>query len=236
MSKKDKNLLIFFIKAPWLGNVKTRLQPELTPEQLVMIYRAMVEDTVSQFGDVGFCDVIIFCYPADSSYEMKNWLGNRFEYFPQHGNDLGERMHNAIAEMLNQKYNKVLLTGSDIPTLDATIIMKALSSLDDHDLVLGPSLDGGYYLIGMKQPHPELFQGITWSTNHVFEQTMQKAREAKLEIMQIESKSDIDTYRELEQLWCYLKRQNMKDNYSSRSKMYEAMKKVFDRQYALNGK
>ena len=95
MNRKNKNALVLFTKAPRLGSVKTRLQPELTPEQSLVLFRAMVEDMVSQFDDVGFCDVKIFFYPANAHGEMKNWLGDQLDYFPQHGKDLGEKMHNA---------------------------------------------------------------------------------------------------------------------------------------------
>lgn len=101
MSKENKNALIFFTKAPRVGTVKTRLQPEFTTEQSVILYRAMVEDLVSQFDNLSFCDLKIFFSPANANGEMVNWLGDQLVYFPQQGNDLGEKMHHAIAEMLN---------------------------------------------------------------------------------------------------------------------------------------
>jgi rSAM/selenodomain-associated transferase 1 len=230
MSKKNKNALILMTKAPRVGTVKTRLQPELTPGQSLLLYQAMVEDTVRQFNDVGFCDLKIFFYPADANGEMKTWLGDQFEYIPQHGDDLGEKMHNAIAEILKQKYQKVVLVGSDIPTLDSTTIVRAFSSLDDYDVVLGPCKDGGYYLIGMKQQHPELFEGVVWSTNLVLQQTIQIARSAELEIVQLEKKSDIDTYVEVEELWSFLKKRNMKGTFSFKSKTYDMLKTFFESQ------
>lgn len=234
MSRKNKNALIFFIKAPRLGFVKTRLQPELTPEQSVLLYRAMVEDTVRQFADVEFCDVKIFFYPADARKEMKAWLGDQFDYFPQHGNDLGERMCHAIAEMLNQRYEKVVLVGSDIPTLGVSTVERSFVSLDENDLVIGPCEDGGYYLIGMKREHPELFQGINWSTCFVFQQTMQTAQKAELKIMQMELKSDIDTSREVEELWDYLSKRNMGEGYFYRPKTYSVLKGFFATEMKLN--
>jgi rSAM/selenodomain-associated transferase 1 len=226
--------LILFMKAPRLGQVNTRLQPELMPEESLMLYRAMVEDTVSQFDDVGFCDVKIFFYPQDAKDEMEHWLGDHFEYFPQHGADLGEKLHNAIAEMLNQKYDKVVLVGSDIPTLDSTTIVRAFTNLNDYDVALGPSKDGGYYLIGMKKPYPTLFQEMDWSTSIVLQQTIQKARQAQLDIVQLEVKSDIDSYDEVVELWNYLKKRNMNGVYSYKSKTYQVLKKLFEKEYVPN--
>ncbi len=234
MSKKNDNALILFVKAPRIGTVKTRLQPELTLEQSLILYRAMVEDLVSQFDEVNFCDLKIFFHPADAIGEMKDWLGAGLDYFPQHGEDLGEKMHRAITEMLHQKYQKVALVGSDIPTLDPATVVRAFVSLDDYDVVLGPSTDGGYYLVAMKQSYSELFEGIAWSTHLVLQQTIHKARAAELEIVQLEKKADIDSYHEVLGLWNYLQQQNRTKIYSNHSKTYEALRKIFETEEALN--
>jgi rSAM/selenodomain-associated transferase 1 len=225
---KNNNALILFIKLPRPGYVKTRLQPELTPQQSVIIYRAMVEDTICRIGEIGFCDIKIFFYPADAAHALKKWLGNRFKYIPQQGKDLGEKMHNAITLMLEENYNKVIVIGSDIPTLDSATITKAFSGLEDNDLVLGPCPDGGYYLIGMEQLHPELFQGISWSTEYVLVQTLQRVYTDKLKAIQIESKSDIDTYQDLYQFWNSLKKQKLMGRVVNPSKIYNVMKKIFN--------
>ncbi len=164
---------------------------------------------------------------------MEHWLGDHFEYFPQHGNALGDKMYNAIVEMLKQKYKKVVLVGSDIPTLDSTTIVRAFTSLDDYDLALCPSKDRGYYLIGMKKQYPTLFQDMAWSTNVVLQQTIQKARQAQLDIVQLEVKSDIDSYDEVVELWNYLKKRNMYGVYPFKSKTHQVLKKLFDTEYAF---
>ena len=228
MSKKNNHALILFVKAPRIGTVKTRLQPELTLEQSLILYRAMVEDLVSQFDEVNFCDLKIFFHPADAIGEMKDWLGDALDYHPQHGEDLGEKMHHAIAEILNQKYKKVALVGSDIPTLDPATVVRAFASLDDYDVVVGPGADGGFYLIGMKQPHPELFEGIAWSSNIVFQQTIQKVQTRGLDIVQLEKKSDIDTYADVRDLWDFLTKQNLQGAFNFKSKMYDVLKQIFE--------
>lgn len=228
MSKKNNQALILFVKAPRIGTVKTRLQPELTPEQSLLLYQAMVEDLVQQFDDVGFCDLKIFFHPADAYEEMKNWLGSALEYFPQHGNDLGEKMHRAIVEMLDQKYKKVALIGSDIPTMDSTALVQAFTALDDYDVVLGPCNDGGYYLIGMKQPQPGLFETIDWSTSAVLRQTIQRAQMAGLDVFQLPQKSDLDTFADLRDLWSFLNKRNLKAAYAFKSKTFQVLKTFFE--------
>lgn len=190
-----------FVKAPRLGQVKTRLQPELTPEQALGLYRAMVEDLVNQFEDVGFCELKIFFTPADAIGEIRNWLGDQFEYFPQRGDDLGERMHHAIAACLHQGYKKAVLVGSDIPSLDVDTVLQAFSCLSECDVVIGPTDDGGYYLIGMKSSQARLFENIHWSTDQVLQQSLQQARRLGLQIKQLKVLFDIDTYRDVEKFW-----------------------------------
>lgn len=206
MNKQNNNVLILFVKAPRLGQVKTRLQPQLTPEQSLWLYRAMVEDSVRQFEAVGFCDLKIFFTPADSLGEIKDWLGQQVEYFPQQGNDLGGKMHHALTACLHQGYKKAVLVGSDIPTLDVDTVHKAFSCLSECDVVIGLTDDGGYYLIGMKSGNPRLFENIHWSTDQVLQQTLQQARRMELKIKQLKVLFDIDTYRDVEKLWSIVQR------------------------------
>ncbi len=228
MNKKNNNVLIIFVKAPRLGAVKTRLQPELTAEQSLQLYQAMVEDLVQQLDGAGFCDVKIFFHPTDAFEEMKSWLGDALEYFPQHGNDLGEKMHHAIAKMLNQQYQKAVLVGSDIPTMDSTTLMQAFTALDEYDAVLGPCNDGGYYLTGMKQSQPRLFEKIDWSTNAVLQQTIQRAQAAGLDVFQLPQKPDLDTYADLRDLWNFFNKQNLKRVDAFKSKTYQVLKTIFE--------
>lgn len=225
------NALIIFAKTPRLGQVKTRLQPDLTPEESLLLYRAMVEDLMKQLEYTAFCDLKIFFYPSDAKAEMQNWLGDHYEYFPQNGEVLGDKMYSAMVEIFKQNYKKVVLIGSDIPTIDTTTIVRAFSNLGDYDVVLGPCQDGGYYLIGSKKPYPELFKDIIWSTSFVLQQTIERARTVKLEVVQLEIKSDIDTYIEVVELWKYLKKRNVKGKISYKSKTFSVLNKLFEREY-----
>lgn len=233
MRKNKKNALIIFIKAPRFGEVKTRLQPDLMVEESLLFYRAMVEDLINQLGSTAFCDVKIFFTPPDAEDEIKTWLGPNYEFYSQKGNDLGERMSKAMAEIFKQDYKKVVLIGSDIPTIDTTTIVRAFSNLDNYDIVLGPSKDGGYYLVGSKKAQPGLFQDIFWSTSFVLGQTIQKARKLKLEVVQIEIKSDIDTYGDVVELWRYLKKRNVPGKFNYKSETYSVLKKLFSKKRVL---
>ncbi|NIS38693.1 glycosyltransferase, partial [Candidatus Saccharibacteria bacterium] len=194
------NALIIFMKAPRLGKVKTRMQPQLSERQSLGLYKAMGLDLVNQFSDASTYDVMIYFWPPQSEEEMQSWLGDDKIYSPQLGNDLGEKMHQAFTENFNGSYQKVVIIGSDLPTLDETIIQEAFRHLNEHDAVLGPTEDGGYYLIALNKPQPELFKNVRWSSESVLPQTLENADKAGLSVHLLEQRTDIDTYDEVEQL------------------------------------
>ena len=119
---------------------------------------------------------------------------------PQTGEDLGSRMSHAFDAVFGMGYRRAILTGSDVPSLSASVYGEALKLLQDHDLVLGPSMDGGYYLIGLTHPVPDLFTGIPWSTNQVFDLTMKKAHNLPLKTAVLPSEHDLDTMADLQRL------------------------------------
>ena len=199
--RRTGELLIVFVKAPVLGAVKTRLQPHLTPQQSLELYRAMTEDVIERLCQDATFDLAIFHTPPGAEAAIRAWLRGDFVYRPQHGDDLGARMSNAFAWAFGAGYRKSLLVGSDIPTLDREGIDAAFAALDSHDLVLGPSEDGGYYLIGMKRHLPILFREMAWSTQTVGSETLARAREAGITFQQLGCKSDVDTFPQVVALW-----------------------------------
>ncbi|MDZ7721412.1 MAG: TIGR04282 family arsenosugar biosynthesis glycosyltransferase [candidate division KSB1 bacterium] len=229
MIRRNKNGLILFAKAPRPGRVKTRLQPELTMEQALTLYRAMVEDTVERLSDDHAWDMIIGFTPADSGDDMKSWLGASFNYISQNGLNLGERMRHALASVLNDGYEHAALVGSDIPLLSKNAVAGAFSGLEQHDAVIGPTNDGGYYLIGMNSDQPQLFKDIAWSTDRVFQQTLRRAQKAHLNIGRLEPYADIDTWSDVEQLWKRLQPMSAQELDSDQLRAtYAAIKRIFE--------
>ncbi len=138
-------------------------------------------------------------YPENSLTELKHWLGDHYLYMPQGGENLGERMKNGFAEAFSMSFKRVVLIGSDIPDLPLEFIEDAFKSLDEKDAVVGPSFDGGYYLIGFtnKTFSPRVFDGIHWSTESVFEETLKVLKQEGLTVHTLQPLRDIDTVEDL---------------------------------------
>jgi len=192
-----RNALVIMAKSPGSGDVKTRLSPRLNREQRIALYTKLLNGTVERLKSVKVADPLIAYTPADSGkYFERYGLG----IFPQAEGDLGIRISNAIEHVLGNGYDSAVIVGSDIPGLGPRIASSAFSALRSADLAIGPSTDGGYYLIGMKAPRPELFDDIKWSTNEVLKATVSKARQMGLKMEIIDILDDIDTPEDMERL------------------------------------
>lgn len=200
-----KNALIIFSKAPRPGTVKTRMQPELSPDQSRTLYMAMVEDLTATFANADSFNLLIHYWPTDAGPEMEHWLGADKHFTPQHEGNLGAKMHLAFADVLNSGYEKVAIIGSDLPSLNENDIESAYQLLDAHDAVFGPTDDGGYYLVALKNAQPVLFESVEWSTPAVFEQTLANAQRANLSVGQLIEKRDIDNIEEVQRLWASIR-------------------------------
>ena len=139
----------------------------------------------------------IFYSEINEESLVRNWIGKKYFYASQKGDDLGERMKNAFKLVFSHGAEKAIIIGTDIPDLTNELIENAINKLDEKDLVIGPSPDGGYYLLGMKKYNPFLFEGITYSTNNVFGETIKIAEQNSLSYQILDSLLDIDTEEEL---------------------------------------
>lgn len=186
-------------KEPVPGQVKTRLSPELTPQEAAALYRCFLQDSISEMGNINGVDRAIAYTPATARTTFAELTDNRFSLFPQQEVELGQRMFTIFQEQTAQGYEVVCIMDSDSPDLPKEIVGAAfrLLAAGKADVVLGPCTDGGYYLLGMKHPHPELFIGIPWSSGGVLTATMQKAKKVGLKTALLPPWSDIDTYRGL---------------------------------------
>lgn len=191
--------LIIFAKAPIPGQIKTRLCPPLTPDEAASLHGSMVMDMAEQSRGVRNLDRFLACTPS-SDHGFFQALAARYgvTLCEQVGDDLGQRMEHALANALRKGYRYAIVIGTDIPALSPPTYKNALSLLQTHDIVLGPTHDGGYYLIGVKQPTPELFADIPWSTDQVYALTQAKAQSLGQTVGLLEAERDIDTFADLQ--------------------------------------
>lgn len=182
-------LVMAFFKAPRPGTVKTRLGKDIGHEQATALYRRMAEAQLARIPDEMHLEV--HYAPRGAKPEMRRWLGRR-SYRAQAGSDLGERMRRSFTNSFRRGYRPVIAIGADCPDLDAECLREAVRSLSQHDVVIGPATDGGYYLIGMRRPAPRLFIGIAWSTPGVLAETLQRATAERLTVRLLPERIDID--------------------------------------------
>lgn len=207
-----KRALIIFLKNPEPGEVKTRLCPRFTHEQAASLYRALAEDVVQAHGShqgrssvpPGY-DIFIFYSPGDAHDAIRAWLGGDLEIMAQEGGDLGERQYNAFRRVFDHGYERVLIIGTDCLDISPEDLKQAFEVLGRHGLVIGPSEDGGYYLMGTCRAPEFLREGIAWGTLDVLEQLLERARRTGLECHLIGRKSDIDTCDDVDRLYASLK-------------------------------
>jgi rSAM/selenodomain-associated transferase 1 len=192
--RRHQNLLIVFARNPVQGKVKTRLAGKIGEEKAFRIYLELLDRTRKVVLESD-ADSAIF-YDAFIDYNDQ-WDNNHFHKFLQSEGDLGSRMLRAMEQGLSMGYRKVCLVGSDIPGLQTVIIDNAFVALDKGDVVIGPAKDGGYYLIGFKVVHPELFENIPWSTGDVFRKTREKAGTLDLDVKLIQMLQDLDEPEDL---------------------------------------
>ena len=188
-----KEVVLVFQKNEVLGKVKPRLAAGLGKTRALEIYRLLLDKTYFELGTIS---VPIWTYFSDFIPENPTYpAGNRML---QVGQDLGERMKNAFAENFESGMEKVVLIGTDCPSLEGTHLAQAFEALDQSDLVLGPAMDGGYYLIGMKRRSDFLFEGIFWSTELVLSQTLALAAAQGMQTSLLPVLEDIDTLEDWE--------------------------------------
>jgi len=190
--------LLFYVKWPEPGKVKTRLSKHLGGDVAVELYRCFVRDMLNAIRKTEL--QLIICYsPSESETQFRDWLGEDYTYVPQRNGDLGDRLHHSFLEAFSSGFEEVCVVGSDVPTLPSRILHEAFQSLRESDSVLGPSGDGGYYLIGFRAKSyiPEVFQSIPWSTSLVFAATHKILIQRGNSVAILEEVSDIDTSDDL---------------------------------------
>lgn len=190
------SVLIIFIKNPILGKVKTRLAKSIGDDKALEIYLELLERTIKVASN-RFLNCKKEVWYSDYIDKMDQIDTLIFDKKLQSGNDLGERMSGSFSMAFENGFKKAVIIGSDCPDLTSDTIESAIGLLDDYDMVVGPSKDGGYYLLGLKRYYPDLFSGIEWSSNQVLKSTIQKAVNLDLIVKKLPVLNDIDTIEDL---------------------------------------
>jgi len=191
--------IIVFIKNPILGTAKTRLAKSIGNEKALQVYRQLLNITREKVSALEAERYLYYNSFIDSEDE---WSSEKFQKRLQASGDLGIRMVEAFQEVTSQS-KKTIIVGSDCPTITSELLESAFETLNKSDVVIGPSPDGGYYLLGMNKFHPELFENINWSTDSVLQQTIEIASKGNLSVGLLPDHNDIDTIDDWEQ-YCRL--------------------------------
>lgn len=189
-------------KAPVRGAVKTRLVPPFTPGQAADLYRALLSDELEHLRAFAGAERYLAYAPADAEEMMRDLGGDDYRYLAQRGGDLGARMNQVFGDLWQRGHRNIVLIGSDLPALPIDFLDQAFAELGGtgRKVVLGPSRDGGYYLVGMNQAAPELFVNMTWSHDQVLAETKSRLEALGVPWISLPSWFDIDTIEDLRYL------------------------------------
>ncbi len=192
--------VIIFTRYPKPGMAKTRLIPLLGPEGAADLQRRMTENCLTR-AEKG-CAKAMFSleiwYDGGSEDSMRSWLGSKHSYLLQKKGDIGTRMHQAFESSFNKGFQRVVIIGSDCPDISEDIIIESLKRLRDNDLIIGPATDGGYYLIGLRSPCANLFEGIEWGASSVLADTLARASSLGLKYYLLTKLQDVDIPADLD--------------------------------------
>jgi hypothetical protein len=197
---RDQNLLVIFARAPRAGSVKTRLLGVFSPEEAVAIHQALLGDVLERsLAALGSSGTVRLAWSEPPGEELP--VPAPIEDRLQSAGDLGERMATAVQEGLAEGFARVVILGSDSPTLPGDRLGAAFSLLADHDVVIGPAEDGGYYLIGMSRLHPAIFRNIAWGSEKVLAVTRARLKKARVSFAELGTWHDVDTPEDVGRLW-----------------------------------
>ena len=195
----ERRCVVFlFVKAPVPGRVKTRLVSALGEIGAARLYRSLARRIVERVG-IGDYRTVVYFDPPGAKREIRKWLGADREYRPQPGGDLGDRLRRAFAIGFREA-DCVAVVGTDVPDLDARVVARAFDLVagpGSPEVVFGPALDGGYYLLALDRPAPGLFDGIAWSTGSVLRESIRRAKDLGLTVSLLDPLADIDRAEDL---------------------------------------
>ena len=191
----NDNLIIIFTRNPELGKVKTRLAKTIGDESALNIYKFLLKHTEKTIRNINSDKAV---YYSVKIRDKDNWAKTIYQKHQQKGNDLGEKMLNAFEDSFLKSYKKVVIVGSDLFDLQQEHINNAFIALDNNNVVIGPAQDGGYYLLGMKALHSQVFKNKKWGTSTVLQDTLQNLK--KIDVHLLEELNDIDVYDDIKNI------------------------------------
>jgi rSAM/selenodomain-associated transferase 1 len=194
----NKKMLLLFVRNPELGKVKTRLAASVGPEKALEIYLHLLQHTRQVTQELPVQKRV---YYSGAVHMHDLWPNEQYQKRAQPTGDLGQRMEAAFESAFAEGYSSVVIIGSDCLQLTSEIILRAYKELEQHEVVIGPALDGGYYLLGMNHLHPELFRDKRWSTERVFPETLYDIERLHLSHALLPRLSDIDYVEDLDDLF-----------------------------------
>ena len=197
----SKACVLLFVKYPAKGEVKVRLTSHIKQEVVAELYRNFVLDLLSTLTQSRIPFLVVYD-PTHTLQRFEEWLGTNYEYIPQKGSNLGERLNHGFVEAFSREFQCVLALASDIPDLPVDVLLKACEALKTEDVIIGPSPDGGYYLIGFQRETflSKTFEGITWSSDKVLNETLSQLKMGDRSVQFLPLWSDVDTYEDLQAL------------------------------------
>lgn len=197
--------LLLFTKVPRPGDVKTRLTPVLSPSEAARLYTAFLRDTLRQVRRLD-ADVRLYLAPPLPTGELEG-VPSDVSLYEQQGESLGPRMKRAIRDTLDAGYERVLVMGSDHPTLPSSFLRQALPALQEpRAICFGPTEDGGFYLVGMRGFYPQLFEDMSYSHSEVFSDTLARAEHTDAQITILPPWYDVDTPQDLDRMGADLRK------------------------------
>jgi uncharacterized protein len=196
----EENLILIFTRNPELGKVKTRLAASIGDNNALEVYKILLHQTQKAIFTIEASKRVLY---ADDVNTDDIWDNEIYQKGIQFGQDLGTRMKNAFVDAFNDDFKKIVIIGTDLYDLKASDIEIAFKKLEDHDVVIGPALDGGYYLLGLKFIPEGIFYNKNWSTNTVLKDTLKNL--LKYTVYQLETKNDIDTIEDIQDIAIFQK-------------------------------
>ena len=188
----SKNLLLIFTRNPTFGKVKTRLAKDIGDQAALNIYNFLLAHTAKICSPLSYDKAV---YYSEEISKNDIWDTAIFQKKIQIGEDLGERMKNAFAEGFNSGYSKIIIIGSDLYDIETKDLEMAFEVLNDHEVVIGPAEDGGYYLLGMTQLRETLFKNKNWGTSTVLQETINELNKSNYKLL--EKRNDVDVYSDI---------------------------------------